>query len=654
MSFSSQRSSVTKTIGLQKVAITSGFWSERIKIVAEDSLPAIYEQMKETGRWDCLKLRWKPGDPHKPRVLSSFIFGRLTGVRTSLFANFRHQFCRSPHRDSDVAKWLEAACYVLTLHPNSTLSRLVEEAVDNIRGAQHEDGYINTYYTVVEPDKRWTNIAWSHELYCAGHLLEAALAHYTYSGSYRLLGPLMKFMKYINSVFGLEKGHEEIELALVRAYDITGDDTLLTLAHYFISERGTHRPEGHYYDIEASARGEPPRPGPGHGPPYSYHQADRQIQHMRSIEGHSVRAMYWLAGAAGVARLTNDPVIREAIDRLWESTTHRKMYATGGLGAMPDWEGFGPDYYLPNESGYLETCAAIALIFFAHQMIQLNPLNMEYAQVLELALYNAALVGVSLDGKSFFYDNPLATTDGLAPDHFNRKLYYTVHNDDTIFVNLYISSTSKVSLSSGTSITIKQRSCGPCIGGATFAIEGSNDLEHISFCFRIPVGSDGFAISSTADLQGHEVGNDAYFLSIKLKLKTPIIVTVTFTFKPRKIYPHPLNLDNRRTVAIARGPFIYCAETIDNTNLGDLRATRLPDDATFTEEEMGKVKLVQMGFDPSCMPENGSKVVFLKTQVRMVGGTSENGEDMKDLILIPYFMWANRGRSNLRVWLPRA
>ncbi|KAI5121775.1 hypothetical protein M0805_009586 [Coniferiporia weirii] len=638
-----------RPVPFQNVSILPGFWSGRMQKVREGSLPAMYQQMKETGRWDCLKLRWKPGDPNKP-----------------------HQFW-----DSDIAKWLEAACYLLTLQPDPVLSRLVEEAVDNIRGAQHEDGYINTYYTVVEPDKRWANIAWSHELYCAGHLLEAGLAHYTYSGSYRLLGPLLKFIKYIDSVFGPEKGkkkgypgHEEIELALVRAYDATGDEALLRLANYFIGERGTHRPEGHYYDIEAKARGEPPRPGPGHGPPYSYHQADRPIRQMASVEGHSVRAMYWLAGAAGVARLTGDRTLRSALGRLWASTTHRKMYVTGGLGAMPDWEGFGPDYYLPNESGYLETCAAIALVFYAHQMIQIDPTNTEYAQVLELALYNAVLVGISLDGKSFFYDNPLATIDGYfarrswfevacCPANTSRLIgsvggyIYGVRDDDTVFVHLYISSTVQVALSSGAVVNIVQNSNGPWGGGATFTIKSSHDVENFSLYLRIPTESEDFTTSLSTDAQTQQVGSGACILSMNLKSKTPVTVTAAFTFRTRKIHPHPLNLDNGHSVAIARGPLIYCAETIDNAGIGDLRAIRLPDDATFVEEEVDSKGLVQLGLEPDSTLAIGTKMVLLRTQVRIAGDMS-TGDSLKDLILIPYFMWANRGKSNHRVWLPRA
>ncbi|OCB89092.1 hypothetical protein A7U60_g3776 [Sanghuangporus baumii] len=642
-------SSLARPIELQDVSISSKFWLGRIRTVKDASLPAMYQQMKETGRWDCLKLQWKPGQPNKP-----------------------HQFW-----DSDIAKWLEAACYILAKFPDASLHRLAEEAVDNIRGAQQEDGYINTYYTVVEPELKWANIAWSHELYCAGHLLEAALAHYTYTGSNRLLGPLMKYVRYIDSVFGAEEGkkkgypgHEEVELSLVRTYDITDDPLLLNLADYFIKERGSRRPEGHYYDIEAKARGVPPQPGPGHGPPYSYHQADRTIGEMTSVEGHAVRAMYWLAGAAGVCRLTKDKSIRRALDRLWKSAVHRKMYVTGGLGAIPELEGFGPDYYLPNETGYLETCAAIALVFFAHQMIHLDPLNMEYARVLELALYNAVLVGVALDGKSFFYDNPLATVDGYlsrskwfevacCPANVARLLssvgryIYSIGSDDMIFVHLYVSSVARVTLSTGETIRISQESKGPWEGGSAFAIDGSTNLGSVKLCLRIPDGCTDFKVTSSSSFQCESAGYQARIVQCPFVTQKTVSISVSFSFRPRSIHPHPLNLDNTHCVAIARGPFIYCVESTDNPDITDLRAIRIPDNAEFSEEILDEQGLGRQGFDQACVHGLGDKAIILKTKAHILQ-TDRNEQDTNTVLtLIPYFMWANRGKSNLRVWLPR-
>ncbi|PSS30855.1 hypothetical protein PHLCEN_2v2582 [Hermanssonia centrifuga] len=588
------------------------------------------DQMKQTGRWDSLKLQWKSGDPNPP-----------------------HRFW-----DSDIAKWLEAACYILTLQPDPSLAAQVDEAVDNIRNAQHEDGYINTYYTVVEPGKRWTNLSWSHELYDAGHLFEAALAHNLYCQSRRLLDPLLKYIRYIDSVFGLREGHkagypghQELELALLKGYEQIGDKSLLVLANYFLEERGQPRPQGHYFDVEAEARGEAPNPGPSPkgAPKYSYHQADRRVRDMESIEGHSVRAMYWLTAVSNLARVTKDESLLEAAERLWDSTTKRKMYVTGGLGGMSEWEGFGPDYVLPNETGYLETCAAIGLVFFAYQMLLIDPRRTEYADILERTLYNAVLVGVSLDGKRFFYENPLATVGKLyersawfdcscCPPNVARliatlgKYVFTVGADDTIYVHLYISCTAELTISGGKRITIVQQCNEPWNGGAKISINGP-DAHRMKFSLRKPLGAEDFKVYS----EGINISS----LELNGRVETYMtggILTVDFAYSARAISPHPLVLDNRGCIAFMRGPFVYCAETIDNPQIKDLRAIRIIPGRT-PREFVEKREFSEWGLDPIVLKVDA---IILEDGVRK--------ED--EVTLIPVCLWANRARSDLRVWLP--
>ncbi|EMD32229.1 hypothetical protein CERSUDRAFT_88153 [Gelatoporia subvermispora B] len=620
--------SASCSIPLSRVKITSEFWVDRRHAIRHGSLPAIYEQMKLTGRWDCLKLKWKPGEPNPP-----------------------HRFW-----DSDIAKWLEAGCYFLSSDCDHQLADLVEEAVSNIRRAQQEDGYINTYYTVVEPSKRWTNISWSHELYDAGHLLEAALAHYEYTHSMRLLDPLLKYIRYIGSVFGLAEGqkagypgHQELELALLKTYEVTGDKALLELANYFIEERGQHRPEGHYFDIEAEARGESPTPGPAprDAPRYSYHQADRPIREIREVEGHSVRAMYWLTAVASLARLTKDKSLLAAAETLWGSTK-RKMYVTGGLGSVPAWEGFGPDYYLPNETGYLETCAAIGLVLFAYQMLLISPYNNDYADVVELALHNAVLVGVSLDGKRFFYDNPLATIGkhterstffevSCCPANVSRligslgKYIYTIGSDGAVHVNLYISSTFDIKQSNGQHTRMILESNGPWKGGAKVTLAGEAGSE-VRVRLRRPLGAESFRVEGAS--QGDYDGVD-------VEMTANSSLTIHFAYNARLIYPHPLNIDNRGCVAVARGPFIYCAETIDNPHVADLRSVRLSQPLEVTEV-----------IDEDSFSEWGVKPVVLMVLASLVHPETHQVQEKTRLRLIPLFMWANRGRSDMRVWLP--
>jgi DUF1680 family protein len=300
----------------------------------------------------------------------------------------------------------------------------------------------------------------------------------------------------------------------------------------------------------------------------------------------SIIIRYWLTAVANLARLKKDDSLVEIVQRLWDGLTEKKMYITGGLGAYGEWEGFGPDYFLPNETGYLETCASIGLILLAHQMLLLDPKNASYANTLELALYNAVLVGISLDGKSFFYDNPLATMGkstsradwfevSCCPPNVARlyqslgKYIYTIAEQAIIYVHLYISSQMDLTLSSGNTVRIVQETKAPWTGAATFHF---NAPEGVTFRihFRRPLGAQKFNVI----LDGvHQPGRIATISSGQSTVQIDWVYPVT------RIYPHPLNLDNANSIAISRGPFIYCAETIDNPHIDDLRSIRLPDNA---------------------------------------------------------------------------
>ncbi len=308
-----------------------------------------------------------------------------------------------------MAKWLEAAAYALAVRPDRKLQRRVDALAADIVAAQQPDGYLNIHFTVVEPDRRWTNLRDCHELYDAGHLIEAAVAHYQATGSRALIDAACRLADHVGSVFGTKPGqkrgypgHEEIELALVRLYRATGCERYLRLAQYFVDERG-HRP--HYYDMEAAARGEA-RPLP-HYTGHEYSQAHLPVREQTTAEGHAVRAMYLYCAMADLAAETGDRALRTACRRLWRNVTERRMYVTGGIGSSGRGERFTRDYDLPNETAYAETCAAIGLVFFAHRMLQLERDGC-YADVMERALYNGALSGISLDGRRFFYENPLA------------------------------------------------------------------------------------------------------------------------------------------------------------------------------------------------------------------------------------------------------
>lgn len=388
------------------------------KAACDETLLYQLEILKKTGRYDAFKLQWHPIYSETPTV----------------WPVPKHLFW-----DSDVAKWIEGACYFLREKSHSQIEKAVKELVSMIRSAQQADGYLNIHFTVVEPEKRFTNLRDLHELYNAGHLIEAALAHNQLYGNEDLLGPICKYVDLIAETFGPNEnqshgypGHPEIELALLRLYERTGNAKHLKLASFFIAERGN--PVGsegtHFYKAEQQARGEGPMMRPSYWPDTDclwYYQAHKPLVEQKTIEGHSVRAMYLLTAASDLVRTNPESVegLKEAIYTLWKNMVDKKMYVTGGIGAMTQYEGFGQEYFLPqgsDEGGcYAETCAAIGVMMLAQRILQYD-LDRKFSDVMELCLYNAVLTAMSLDGRSFTYVNQLASSD---TDLSRREAWFT-------------------------------------------------------------------------------------------------------------------------------------------------------------------------------------------------------------------------------------
>ncbi|HKD74532.1 MAG TPA: beta-L-arabinofuranosidase domain-containing protein, partial [Ktedonobacterales bacterium] len=369
-------------VPFRHVTIDDTFWAPRIQRNRESTLPFIYQNLQETGRIDALRLTWKPGDEPMPHIFW----------------------------DSDIGKWIEAASNSLATTPDPALKQQVDDVIDLLAQGQHADGYLNTYFTVVAPGKRWTNLRDLHELYCAGHLIEGAVAHYQATGERKLLDIMCRYVDFIAQTFGKQSGqkpgydgHEEIELALIKLYHATNDARYLELSRYFVDERGR---QPHYFDNEARERGEDPQAF--EMGTYEYNQSHLPVLEQTQVVGHAVRAMYLNSALADLAREQDDERLFAACRRLWDHLTTTRMYLTGGIGTSARNEGFTRDYDLPNETAYAETCAAIGLVFWAHRMLQLD-CNRAYADVMELALYNRVLSGVSLSGDRFFYEDPLAS-----------------------------------------------------------------------------------------------------------------------------------------------------------------------------------------------------------------------------------------------------
>ncbi|KAM5344552.1 hypothetical protein ACJ41O_013087 [Fusarium nematophilum] len=556
--------------------------SVRRDTVRQTSLHTQLEQLKSTGRYDCFKLKWHPiYEDHSMWPVPFHLFW-----------------------DSDIAKWIEAACYWLREQYDEEIDHAVQELVGMIRGAQQDDGYLNVHYTVVEPDKRWTNVKDMHELYNAGHLLEAALAHKDYYKNDLLMEPILKYIEYINKIFGPAEdqlhaypGHPEIELSLFRLYSSTGSQTAYDLAKYFLEERGN--PKGqhgkHYYDWETEQRKDSfwarPDSYPEHGA-YWVNQAHLPILEQKTIEGHSVRAVYLLVAVADLIHLhqTTDQKMSapkewtEALTRLWDNMVDQKMYLTGGIGSIKQWEGFTTDHYLPqstDEGGcYSETCASVAVMMLAERLLHLD-LDGRYGDIMELSLYNVVMTSMSLDGKEFTYVNQLGSSEADKSVRYDwfwcaccppniARLYGSLGGylwdygaeGNRGFVNVHLYTSARVTFEvDGKTVVLEQTSTWPLEGQVKFRLEAPETKTTIRL--RLPGWSRGqYKLNPQPDSGAFSISKGYITLNPEYVSSNPSFTLEIGNFEPRYISPHPHT--NQNTLTLSRGPIIYCAEDVDN------------------------------------------------------------------------------------------
>ena len=371
-----------------------GFWGERIDAVADKTVMILYDRCVAAGMFDQI-------DPARPVPEVRMPYhtrsdGSPDTVNVQMFW------------DSDVAKVIEAAAYALYRKPNPDLEAKMDGIIEMFRTLQQPDGYLNSWFIRMQPGKRWENLRDCHELYCAGHLMEAAVAYFHATGKRTLLDVMCRYADHIDNQFGPRPGqrpgycgHEEIELALVRLGRTTGEQRYLDLARFFVDQRGR---EPHYFDVEAAERGADPKQFRHRT--YEYNQSHLPVRQQEKVIGHAVRAMYLYSGMADVATEFGDDSLTDALKVLWDDLTTKQMYVTGGIGPAASNEGFTDYFDLPNESAYAETCAAVGLVMWASRMLGRGPDRL-YADIMEQALYNGALSGLATDGATFFYDNPL-------------------------------------------------------------------------------------------------------------------------------------------------------------------------------------------------------------------------------------------------------
>ncbi len=559
-------------------------------------------------------------------------------------------------QDSDLAKWIEAASYSLLQKPDPDLEARLDEVIETIKDAQYPDGYLNTYFTLKAPDKKWTNLQEAHELYCAGHMIEAAVANYEATGKTVLLDTMKRMADHIYQRFVVEghpgyPGHPEIELALMRLYHATGEEKYKELSAHFINVRGV---DPDYFVKEAAAKGW--QVWGMEAEDRTYAQNQMPVRDMTKATGHAVRAVYLYSGMADLAAETGDKDLIKACRTLWDNITTQQMYITGGIGSTVHGEAFTKDYDLPNATAYAETCASIGLIFFARRMLELEA-DGRYADVMERALYNTVLAGMQLDGQRFFYVNPLEVVPGISgvvpgyrhalpqrpkwygcaccPPNVSRTIasiakYAWGLKDETVYSHLFLGGELDLTKELGARITVETRY--PYEGKVKYHIEGAP----IRMAIRIPEWSRHTKLLVNGvpiivwPYKGYQYISDAQTIELYLDMD------------PVRVYASSRVASDSGLTAVMRGPLVYCAEGVDNG--GDVLSLRLAGNGQITAEPYtdtlcGIVKLKADGY---CVhTEEGTLYTTTRPKLEPV-----------QIDLIPYYTWGNRGLNEMRVWLP--
>ena len=572
-------------------------------------------------------------------------------------------------QDSDVAKWLEGVAYSLRWNPDEALEATADGAIRDIIDAQQPDGYMDTYYIINGLDRRFTNLKDNHELYVAGHMIEAAVAYYQVTGKRALLDAVIRLVDTIDREIGPEEGkkhgypgHPVIEMALMRLYEVTGDPKHLKLARYFVDQRG-QKPL--YFEQEDAQNHN--RFHWKDGPlGYQYYQAGLPVREQTDAVGHSVRAMYLYSGMADVARETGDAQLAEACRRLWRSTTRRRMYVTGAVGSSEYGEAFTFDYDLPNDTIYGETCAAIGLVFFAHRMLLLERRG-EYADVMERALYNGVLSGMQLDGKSFFYVNPLEVDPLACEKDYNKRHvkarrqkwfgcaccppnlirllaslenYIATADGDTLYLHLYVGGGVKAALN-GVKTAVKVETDYPWNGRVRLEVSPEQPVE-AALALRVPGWCRKWSLRVNGEAFDVEAPDG--YAELRRRWQAGDVVELTLDMPARFVRANPRVREDAGCVALTRGPLVYCLEEADNAGqLQNVRVGDQPETAIRWEEDLlgGVVALYAQGLRET---DDGWDDTLYADDAPAAGRPVR-------LRFIPYYAWANREAGEMRVWV---
>lgn len=606
------------SVDFANTRITGGFWKNKQDLIRKVTVYSVYDRFTETGRFEAFKFNWKEGMPNKPHIFW----------------------------DSDVAKWLEGAAYLTELKREPKLEKIVDNTVELIEKNQGKDGYFNIFFTVCEPENRF-KLRSHHELYCAGHLIEAAVAYYKATGKRKFLDCMCRYADYIEKRFKTDKdtafatpGHEEIELALVRLYECTGEKRYLELAEYFVNVRGTDEDRGSQEKNGTFKKD-------------MYVQAHMPVREQSDAVGHAVRAVYLYCAMADVAFHTGDEELKAACRRLFDSIVNKRMYITGGIGSSSVGEAFTKDYDLSNIFAYTESCAALGLALFANRMLKLEP-NSLYADIAEKAIYNGFMSSLSLDGKAFFYENPLEIIpsfnhrDELSEYRSTIHLPLTqrsavfdcsccppnivrfipsianfIYGDDgnTIYVHQFMQSETDIKRGNIT-LHLTQKTAYPENGKVKIELRGGDTRIAV----RIPGWCDSYKKET---LNGY-----SYF-----DLKDGEKLEFDFKMKVKFIEARPEAVFDCGRYAVTRGPIVYCMESVDNGSV--IRDIRLDGRARFKygrHKQLGVPMLTVKAY----RRRRDADIPLYREKADALEKT--------EAVLIPYYAFANRGEAEMQVW----
>lgn len=610
-----------RPLGLEAITIDDTFWSPRRRVNHAATLAEQYEQLEQTGRL------------HNLRRAASQIDGGFEGR----FFN-----------DSDVYKWLEAAAWTLATERDARLQDRVDDLIALIAAAQDDDGYLDTYFTFERVPERWTDLAVMHELYCAGHLIQGAIAHHRATGGRAFLDVAIRLADHIVATFhpsgrqGAD-GHPEIEMALVELARDTGDERYLRQAQFFVDQRGQRPP---------TISGK------------EYHQDHAPVRAQHEVVGHAVRALYLYAGMADLYAETGERALWEALEALWRNLQGRKIYITGGAGARHEGEAFGDDYELPNRRAYAETCAAIAHVMWAWRMLLVTG-DACYGDAMETALYNGVLSGVSLDGMTYFYENPLADRGGhrrqpwfgtaCCPPNIARLLaslpeYCYATSNEGIWVHLYATGTATAVLPAAGVVTVRQQTTYPWDGEIRLTIEPETDTAApFSLFLRIPAWAEGAVV--TANGAPIEQGvRPGHYVEIRRRWAPGDVVRLTLPLAARVVSSHPHVTNNRGRVAVLRGPLVYCVEAADHPDVDPWDLTLLAGaewQAEWRPDVLGGVTVLRAEGQARAPLGWGDDLYHPFD----ANAASASEATRTPLTAIPYYAWANRAAGAMQVWL---